>query len=122
MTHAVPVLRFDPDTHSPFDAPASVEARNTAVRACQEAYACVAATEQTLERLRRTAFGSPEHGQIATLRDAMGRLTRGAWPAELLCARTDLQAARDEAAALASHAGLTREAHARGRLIDTRGD
>lgn len=122
MTHTPLSLRFDPDTHSPLDAPASVDARNTAVRACQEAYAFVAATEQTLERLRRTAFGSPEHGQIATLRDALGRLTRGAWPAELISARTDLQSARDRAAGIASQAGLALEGAARGGLIDTRGD
>ena len=122
MTDLALALSFDPDTHSPIDAPASVDARNAAVRACQEAYAFLARTEAGLERLRRIAFGSPQQGEIARLRDALARLTGPAWPAELLAARTDLQAAQDRAAGEAARASLSRAAQAQGGLIDTFGD
>jgi len=113
---------YDPDTHCRLDAPASVEARNAAIRICQEAYAGLAAAEQAIERLRRTAFGSPEHTQICSLRDALSGVVRRAWPLELSAARTDLQIARDALAQDAASRTLALEARARGGLVDTRGD
>lgn len=111
---------FDPDTHAPLDAPAAVEARNAAVLAVQDAYLAVSQAELTCERLRRLARGAPEHEEIIRLRDAVGKLTRGGWPRELLEARTDLQAARDRLSAEASMAHLRRTSAQ--AWVDTRGD
>lgn len=114
------MLAFDPDTHTPPDAPVAVEARNAAVLAVQDAYLAVSHAERECERLRRLARGAPEHDEIIRLRDAVGKLTRGGWPRELLAARTDLQSARDRSSVEAAIAHLSREADR--AWIDTRGD
>lgn len=114
------MLAFDPDTHAPPDAPAAVAARNAAVLAVQEAYVAISQAERECERLRRIARGAPEHEEILRLRDAVGRLTRGGWPRELLEARTDLQAARDRLCSQASATHLTGSALT--AWVDTTGD